>query len=61
MLRELVLGAAGAALSPARRPRMSYARNPEAPVGAPCKAVLRVPHGCEGTGTIALRICVPDG
>ena len=33
----------------------------EAPVGAPYKAVLRVPHGCEGTATIALRVRVPDG
>src|SRR5262249_17792246 len=31
------------------------------PVGAPYKAVLRVPHGCEGTATIALRVRVPDG
>jgi uncharacterized protein YcnI len=33
----------------------------EAPVGAPYKAVLRVPHGCEGTATISLRIRVPEG
>ena len=33
----------------------------EAPVGAPYKAVLRVPHGCEGAATIALRVRVPDG
>ena len=33
----------------------------EAAVGAPYKAVLRVPHGCEGTATIALRVRVPDG
>jgi uncharacterized protein YcnI len=33
----------------------------EAPVGAPYKAVLRVPHGCEGSATISLRIRVPEG
>ena len=33
----------------------------EAPVGAPYKAVLRVPHGCEGTATISVRIRVPEG
>jgi uncharacterized protein YcnI len=33
----------------------------EAPVGAPYKAVMRVPHGCDGTATIALRIRIPDG
>ena len=35
--------------------------SPQTPVGAPYKAVLRVPHGCEGSATIALRIRVPEG
>ena len=25
------------------------------------KAVLRVPHGCEGSATVALRVRIPDG
>src|SRR5438067_497029 len=33
----------------------------QAPIGGPYKAVLRVPHGCEGSATTALRIRVPDG
>jgi uncharacterized protein YcnI len=33
----------------------------EAPVGAPYKAVLRVPHGCEGTATTSLRVRIPEG
>ena len=33
----------------------------EAPVGASYKAVLRVPHGCEGTATTALRVRIPEG
>ena len=33
----------------------------EAKVGSTYKAVLRVPHGCEGAATIALRVRVPDG
>ena len=33
----------------------------EAKVGEPYKAVLRVPHGCEGTATAALRVRIPDG
>ena len=33
----------------------------EAKVGEPFKAVLRVPHGCEGTATAALRVRIPDG
>jgi periplasmic copper chaperone A len=33
----------------------------EAPVGATYKAVLRVPHGCEGTATTTLRVRIPEG
>jgi uncharacterized protein YcnI len=35
--------------------------NQQAPVGASYKAVLRVPHGCEGSATVAVRVRVPDG
>ncbi len=30
-------------------------------MGAPYKAVLRVPHGCEGTATTSIRVRIPDG
>jgi uncharacterized protein YcnI len=33
----------------------------EARVGASYKAVLRVPHGCEGTATVTIRVRIPDG
>jgi uncharacterized protein YcnI len=33
----------------------------EAPVGAAYKAVLRIPHGCDGTATIKISVQVPDG
>jgi periplasmic copper chaperone A len=33
----------------------------EAPVGDFYKAVLRVPHGCEGKATIAVRVRIPEG
>jgi uncharacterized protein YcnI len=33
----------------------------EARVGATYKAVVRVPHGCEGTATTAVRVKIPDG
>jgi uncharacterized protein YcnI len=33
----------------------------EAPVGSTYKAVLRVPHGCEGEATHTLRVLVPEG
>lgn len=33
----------------------------EGRVGAPYKAVLKVPHGCEGTATTAIRVRIPAG
>ena len=33
----------------------------KAPAGSAYKAVLRVPHGCKGAATIAIRVQVPDG
>lgn len=35
--------------------------NGEASVGSAYKAVLRVPHGCEGTPTNTVRVQVPEG
>jgi uncharacterized protein YcnI len=32
-----------------------------AAVGSSYKAVLRVPHGCSGSGTTAIRLKVPEG
>ena len=33
----------------------------EAPIGAPYKAVFRVPHGCDGSATIKLTVTIPEG
>ena len=33
----------------------------EAPVGSSYKAVLRVPHGCDGSATTAIRVRIPEG
>src|SRR6266853_1448549 len=35
--------------------------NQQAAVGASYKAVLRVPHGCEGSATVAVRVRIPEG
>jgi uncharacterized protein YcnI len=61
MFRELVLGATGVLCLIATASAHVTLENAQAPVGAPYKAVLRVPHGCEGAATVALRIRVPDG
>src|SRR5262245_59617970 len=33
----------------------------QAPVASTYKAVLRVPHGCEGAATLKLRVRIPEG
>ncbi|WP_322997978.1 YcnI family protein [Castellaniella sp.] len=33
----------------------------QAPVGSSYKAVLQVPHGCQGSATVKLRIQIPEG
>jgi uncharacterized protein YcnI len=35
--------------------------NQEARVGASYKAVMRVPHGCDGSAATAVRIRIPEG
>jgi uncharacterized protein YcnI len=34
---------------------------PQAVAGSTYKAVVRVPHGCEGSPTVRLRVQIPDG
>jgi uncharacterized protein YcnI len=61
MIRIALLGAAVAlALSSAALAHVTLQQK-EAPVGASYKAVLRVPHGCDGSATQALRVRIPDG
>src|SRR5690606_13036483 len=33
----------------------------EAPVGSTYRAILQVPHGCEGKSTNVLRVQIPEG
>jgi uncharacterized protein YcnI len=61
MVRELALGAAGAVVFACAASAHVTLETREAPVGAPYKAVLRVPHGCDGAATVALRVRVPEG
>jgi periplasmic copper chaperone A len=61
MLRELAVGALGAILSICTAAAHVTLERPEAPVGGPYKAVLRVPHGCDGAATITIRVRIPDG
>src|SRR6185295_18828850 len=61
MFRELVLGALGAAICIGAACAHVTLETREAPIGASYKAVLRVPHGCEGTATTSIRVRIPDG
>ena len=61
MFRELVLGAASAALFVSAASAHVTLEVKEARVGAPYKAVLSVPHGCEGTATTTIRVRIPEG
>jgi uncharacterized protein YcnI len=61
MLRECFIGAIGAAAFICTASAHITLEQREAPVGAPYKAVLRVPHGCDGAATIVLRVRVPEG
>ena len=33
----------------------------QAPVGGSYRAVFRVPHGCSGSATVAVKVRIPDG
>jgi uncharacterized protein YcnI len=61
MFREVTLGAAGAVAVACVASAHVTLETREAPVGAPYKAVLRVPHGCDGAPTTALRVRIPEG
>src|SRR5438105_13329142 len=61
MFRKTLLGAflvaAGASVALAH----ITLENQQAAVGASYKAVLRVPHGCESSATVAVRVRIPEG
>jgi uncharacterized protein YcnI len=59
MFRTLLVGILGAMTGSALAHVTLEQR--EAPVGSTYKAVLRVPHGCDGTATTAIRVRIPEG
>ncbi len=60
MLRSFVIGSLAVLLVIPAAAHVTL-ENQEARVGNAYKAVLRVPHGCEGTATIAIRVKIPEG
>ena len=66
MFRTTFLGAAAlGAASALASATIAFAHitleNRQAAVGASYKAVLRVPHGCDGSATVAIRVRIPEG
>jgi periplasmic copper chaperone A len=61
LLAAAALGAAGALAGVTIAFAHITLENQQAPVGASYKAVLRVPHGCDGSATVAVRVRIPDG
>jgi periplasmic copper chaperone A len=60
MIRCFILGAACALVSTACFAHITL-ETWQAPAGSTYKAVLRVPHGCEGSPTVAVRVKIPEG
>jgi len=60
MLRKFIIAAAAVAMSGPAFAHITLETG-QAPVGSTYKAVLRVPHGCEGKPTIAVRVRIPEG
>ncbi len=57
----VALAAALAVVAPcAASAHVSFERQ-EAAIGAPYKAIVRVPHGCEGSSTLRVRVKIPEG
>src|SRR5258707_52234 len=61
MSGTILLGAAGALLGSSIASAHITLENQQAPVGSSYKAVPRVPHGCNGSATVAVRVRVPEG
>jgi uncharacterized protein YcnI len=60
MWRSVVLAAIGLAFAGPACAHVTIEAQ-EARVGAAFKAVVRVPHGCDGSATTAIRVKIPDG
>lgn len=61
MLCKIVIGAIGVVACLSAASAHVTLERQEAPVGSSYKAVLRVPHGCSGSPTTAIRVRVPAG
>jgi uncharacterized protein YcnI len=61
MFRQLVFGPAVVLLCIGTAFAHVTLETRQAPAGGSYKAVLRVPHGCDGSATTAIRVRIPSG
>jgi len=61
MVRHLIACAAGAVFGISAASAHVTLERQEAHVGSAYKAVLRVPHGCDGSPTTSIRVRIPAG
>jgi uncharacterized protein YcnI len=61
MFRVLLSGAAGVLVLVSSASAHITLERQQAPVASSYKAVMRVPHGCDGTATTSIRIRIPEG
>lgn len=61
MFRKALLSLAGLLAGLASATAHITLENQQAPVGSSYKAVMRVPHGCSGSATVAIRVRIPEG
>lgn len=61
MFKALLLGSAIAALSASGVFAHITLATSQAPAGSTYKAILQVPHGCEGAATTKIRVQIPEG
>jgi uncharacterized protein YcnI len=62
-MRTIKLALCGAMLFAVQTPAHAHVtlEQTKATTGSSYKAVLRVPHGCNGSPTVAIRVRIPDG
>lgn len=61
MFRKLAIGATSAFACLSAAGAHVTLERPEAEVGSSYKAVLKIPHGCNGSPTTAIRVRLPAG
>jgi uncharacterized protein YcnI len=60
MLKHLITASAFAVIASAAQAHVTL-ENQQATIGSTYKATFRVPHGCEGSATIRVRVQIPAG